>query len=210
MNNENDKRKNIVFEAIIGFLSTVLTAAFNKATNLNIFLQIVICLVIVGVMIFVLQLFKRKYTDIRAYDMIQEDLSKIGNILYNLEINDHSVPQNYISTIDIFTEEYNPTSTYSFKSMYANLRLKKLLHSLRKLNSMLIKYQIRNGNSGTFRVRFEGNYGDYSQSQIDNSRELKKQRKKYNKYLKKSIKNYKRFRMYCENRYQIDDYNKNK
>lgn len=210
MNNENNKRKDIVFEAIIGFLSTILTTIFNKTTNLNIVLQIIICLVTIGIIILLLQLFKRKYTDIRAYDKIKKDLPKIGAILDNLDINDHSVPEDYIESIDIFIEEYNPNRTYSFKDIYANLRLKKLLYNLIRLNRTLIEYQIKNGNSGTFRVRFEGYYGDYNQSQIENSRELQKQRIKYSKLLKKCIKDYKKFRMYCENRYQIDDYNQTK
>lgn len=164
MNNENNKRKDIVFEAIIGFLSTILTTIFNKTTNLNIVLQIIICLVTIGIMILLLQLFKRKYTDIRAYDKIKKDLPKIGAILDNLDINDHSVPEDYIESIDIFIEEYNPNRTYSFKDIYANLRLKKLLYNLIRLNRTLIEYQIKNGNSGTFRVRFEGYYGDYNQT----------------------------------------------
>ncbi|MFQ3781400.1 hypothetical protein AABD34_00160 [Staphylococcus saprophyticus] len=179
---------------IAGFIINKLPIEFHEKVIGSVF-----CIILILIVPFLNNLFSFNRIDIKTYETMKQDLSKIGRTLDNIQENNSNVSKLEVYEFYDFSRYYYQKRTVvGFSNIWAKRKLKALCISLAKLENFIDNNHIDNAGGLTMRIRFTGSTsGVYDHSKHDTEEENKR---KYIKLFKTTLKHYIDFKNYCEKR----------
>lgn len=198
---QNSEIKNKVIFGVIAIIMLIATFIVNKLP-IEFHEKVigsVICIILMFIVLYLNNLFSFNRIDIKTYETMKQDLSKIGRTLDNIQENDSNVSKVEVYEFYNFSRYYYQKRTVvGFSNIWAKRKLKSLCISLAELGDFIDNNHIDNAGGLTMRIRFTGSIsGIYDRSKHDTEEENER---KYIELFKTTLKRYIDFKSYCEKR----------